>query len=170
MFGAFFGNILGKISLGLLLVAVAALGYYKYENLSQEKDLAVKDGTIKSQSQTIHDDQGTMDNLRQQIKLASDLKDATDKSRTDTKTATDNLTVKDKTVSQVAHTKIVQIEADYASKPQTPANLAAKDEEVSRTRLTALSAVFCNSYPSDASCSGGGLPASSPAAASAASH
>ena len=169
MFGAFFGNILGKISLGLLLAAVVALGYYKYENLSQEKDLAVKDGTIKSQGQTIHDDQGTITNLQAQIKLAADLKTTTDQTRADTKAATDTLTVKDQTVAQKTHTTIAQIESDYASKPQTPANIAAKDADVSKTRLGALAAVFCNSYPNDVGCTGGGA-ASAPAAASAASH
>jgi uncharacterized coiled-coil protein SlyX len=170
MFGAFFGSIMGKISAGLLLVAVVALGYYKYENLSQEKDLALKDGTISTLNSTIETDKGTIDNLNKQLKLAQDLKDVGDKTRADTKAATDTLSTKDQTVSQKTHKAVAQIESDYASKPQTPANQVAKDNEVSKTRLSALNAVFCNSYPNDASCSGGGVAASVPAVASAASH
>jgi hypothetical protein len=170
MFGAFFGSILGKVSAGLLLVTLVACGWLYVEHLSDGKDIAEKDTKISKQQSKIDDLTGTVDNLNKQLKTQAELDAAADKTRANTKTDTDTIVKKDQTVSQKTHTKIAQIEGRYASMPQTADNIAKKDAEVSRTRITALADVFCNSYPNDATCSGGGAAASAPAASAAASH
>lgn len=169
MFGAFFSSILGKVSAGLLLVAVCALGYFYVDNLHKDKDLADANTKITAQTAKITDLNGTVDNLNKQLKAQADLAAASDKARANTQAANDNLDKKDQTVSQRTKSTITQIEKKYEALPQTPANVAQKNDEVTRTRLTMLADVFCNSYPNDVSCSGGGA-ASAPQAASAASH
>lgn len=170
MFGAFFGSIMGKVSAGLLLVAVVALGWLYVEHLQDAKDKSDKDAKIAQQATKIDTLQGTNDNLTKQLVTQKGLLDAADKTRHDAAVSTDNLVKKDQTVSQQTHEKVIKIEAAYASMPQTADNISKRDAEISRTRVAGLSAVFCNSNPNDPSCTGGGAASAPTVAASAASH
>lgn len=169
MLGAFFSSILGKVSAGLLLVALAALGYFYVEHLKDARDLSDKDAKISQQNTKIDTLQGTVDQNKLQLDGMKNQGTIDDATRKDNTTGQAALVTKDTTVSQVAKRKIVAIEAKYASQPQTPQVLAAKDAEVSQTRLVALTNVFCNSSPNDPSCLSAAASAAS-AAASAASR
>lgn len=147
-------KLIGLVIGGGVLVALGILAWYFWTDYKTVQE------DLQRTTNELRDKKAENKNLSDTLKTQQSSKKVDE----DTQLKIDNdLKQVDKSTSTIADThvrNVKKIEQKYEALPQTPANVKAKQDEISRDRVNRLWEVFCIANPDHAQC----LPKSASAA------
>ena len=139
-------KLIGLVVGGGALVAIGILGWYYWNDYKNVK------ADLETRTSELTQKKAEVKNLAETVKTQAASKKIDD----DTQTKVDvGVKEVDKTTTTIADTharNIKKIQAKYEALPQTDANTKAKEDEISRDRISRLWDVFCIANPEKAQC------------------